>query len=201
MGRRLNQKNLQALESAIYFLKVTELKQLCESHALCAKGSKQDLINTLLCFAKGEGAATLNAIQSSAEKSLRANADNFDESIYMVPGKYRNNRASRTILTELIGRHFTFTAYGMDWVKAEWHAGRCPSYLEFADYWQTEYERRKARGDFASKQTLQRVNFFRTMKEKNLSREALEAAWAKKRAEQAAIALSLFEKLQSAHSA
>jgi hypothetical protein len=195
MRAALSQTDLKNLESAIYFLKVTELKQICEKFNQCHKGSKQDLINTLLAFARGDDNYSPNKQISAAEQALRDNANSYDPGVYLVPGVYTNNKASRAILLELIGRHFTFTSYGMDWIKAQWHEGNCPSYLEFADYWQTEYQKRKNRDDFASKQTLKRVNFFREMKGENLSKQELEKAWAVERAKQATTAFSLFSKM------
>ena len=197
MGEALNKTDLKRLESAIYFLKVTELKQICEKFNQCNRGSKQDLINTLLAYARGDKNYSTNKQLSEAEKTLRANADRYDSSVYIVPGVYTNNKVSRTVLIDLIGRHFTFTSYGMNWIKAQWHSGHCPSYLEFADYWQAEYQKRKNRDDFASKQTLQRVNLFREMKGENLSKQELEKAWAIERTKQATTAFSLFATIQS----
>ena len=95
----------------------------------------------------------------------------------------------------MIGKHFSFTTYGMGWIRAQWQEGKCPTYEAFAVYWQAEYERRKNTGDFKSPKTLQRVTLFRKLKDQNLSKEELEDAWYEERARQADFAKETLHKV------
>jgi hypothetical protein len=45
-----------------------------------------------------------------------------------------------------LGDHFHFTAFGIDWLEEKWTQGLPPTYLEYANMWQEEYQFRKANG-------------------------------------------------------
>ncbi|WP_395338079.1 hypothetical protein PN836_010575 [Ningiella sp. W23] len=175
------------IASSIYFLKVPELKALAQKAALSPKGSKQTLINTLLHFIEPN---TKEQTSSSAKTSCLPRLSavalskikvDYDPNQYIIPGVYSNNKKYRALFKNMIGPHFSFKSYGMDWIKDKWKSGEYPSYEEFANYWQQEYERRKTDDSFSSPDTLQRVNFFRMMKGKGHTKEALEASWKEKR--------------------
>ncbi|GAA0778579.1 hypothetical protein E1180_19815 [Roseibium denhamense] len=183
--------DLETLEKAIYFLKVPELKELLAEAGFPPLGSKQEMVTALLAAVRGDLKAGATAKMSEAEKALRKSASNYDAKTQIVPGVFTNNQAHRMILRGLIGSHFAYTTYGMDWIKAKWHEGICPSFEDFAAYWQGEYERRQNAGEFESKKTLQRVRFFRAMKDKGLTKAELEGAWAEERARQSVFARKL----------
>ncbi|MEM0911360.1 MAG: hypothetical protein AAGJ37_10325 [Pseudomonadota bacterium] len=197
----LSESEFQILEKAIYFLKVDELKHICGELECSASGQKQDIIDAILQAVKSAPRKTKNVLsQPNALQSIQAKRRSDDQSrkdpdVFIIPGKYTNNRVQREKFKQLIGGHFSFTSFGMDWIKQQWEKGKYPSYDEFAAFWQAEYERRKKGGSFTSKATLQRVTFFREMKGKYPSKTALESAWKEKREEQASIALSLLQSL------
>lgn len=180
--------NYEALETAIYFLKVPELKALIAEANLTGGSSKQAMINELLAFARGESYDHAQDKPQHTMRELKEMGKQYDPEQYIVPGVYTNSSHYRARFQEMIGSHFSYTVYGMDWIKAQWQSGSCPTFESFAVYWQQEYERRQQTDDFKSPRTLQRVNFFRKMKGQNLSKTALEKAWYDERQRQAELA-------------
>ena len=187
--------DLDVIEKSIYFLKVSELKQLLTDAGIKPSGSKQSMINSLIAYANGDSTRPSALQLSDAERALRKKANQYDPTVFIVPGVYTNNRKNRKRFHSLIGHHISYTTYGMDWIKDRWAEGTCPTYQAFAEFWQEEYLRRKNNGAFKSKQTLQRVQFFRAMKDRNLSKGELEDAWARERAEHSAKAEKIFRDL------
>jgi hypothetical protein len=41
-------------------------------------------------------------------------------------------------MKKMIGDHFHFTAYGIDWIEDRWLKGNPPTYLEFGIFWEQE---------------------------------------------------------------
>lgn len=187
-------EEFNALSQAIYFLKVDELKAFAARAGIKPRQSKQGLIDALLAVVCGApisdpGKQAFNP-RSAKSKALAAR---FDSDHHIVPGVYRNNATYRARFKQMIGSHFTYTNYGMDWIKQQWQDGKCPTYEAFAKYWQDEFKRRKNSNDFASKPTLQRVNFFRKMKALKLSKSELEHAWQAERTKNAKVAVVLLD--------
>lgn len=191
----MTETDLDLIGGSIYFLKVPELKQLLTDAGIKPTGSKQTMINSLIAYAKGDSTRPSAPQFTDGERALRQKANQYDPTVFIVPGVYTNNRKSRELFLTLIGRHFSFTTYGMDWIKDRWAEGTCPTYQAFAEFWQEEYLRRKNNGAFKSKQTLQRVQFFRAMKDRNLSKGELEDAWAREREHHATRAIASIRKI------
>lgn len=190
----MQNQNELAIETAIYFLKVPELSNLCELAGHKPAASKQKMIDTLLtkvCGIKSES-KTYKKWKQSEIKSIRAK---YDETKYILPGAYSNNRTMKERFKKSIGKHFSFTSFGMDWIREQWERNQFPTFEQFELFWQQEYKRRKYSDDFSSAKTLQRVNFFRKMKDKEMNKDELEAAWAKERARQSQFAISAIERL------
>jgi hypothetical protein len=177
------------IEQAVYFLKINELKSLCELANVPLSPSKQSLIDGLLAYAfdTKKQDKTYRKWKKSELDSIESQ---FNPSRFIIPGKYANNRANKALFKQSIGPHFSFTSYGMDWIREQWEKGIFPSYKSFEEYWQMEYERRKSGGEFTSAKTLQRVNYLRKMKNSGLDKEGLEAGWARERSDKAAFAYS-----------
>ena len=182
-----------ALDEAIYFLKVPELRALSERAGLPVAGNKQALIDGLLSLANGNPRARTSAPTELSPTEARHLRSSYPADTHLVPGHYANNRVHRERFEALIGPHFSYTIYGMDWIRAQWAGGTCPTYAAFAAYWQAEFERRRAGGTFASKRTLQRVRFFRARGKSGLGKAELEAAWKAERARMAAAATALLD--------
>ena len=81
----------EQLETAIYFLKVPELKSLVAQAGLKASTSKQALINDLLAFAKGEiNDHAIDKPKKSMRELARMGAS-YDPKTHIVPGVYTIN--------------------------------------------------------------------------------------------------------------
>lgn len=171
------------LKEAIYFLKVEELKQLIVQLNLGKPtGRKNDLIVTILSHFKIK--AQDHTVLGDYKLPNKHKA-NVTSETHIIPGKYTNGKKSREIFKELIGEHFHFTVYGMEWIKKCWEAEIYPSYNEFSQFWESEYHRRKSGSDFKSLSTNRRVVFFRA--NKGLGKVELEAKWELERARNVAI--------------
>ena len=196
--------DLSLLEDAIYYLKVPELEQYLATLRIAAGPRKEAMIAALLRFAGLSPTPTdtsdseSTSLSAEAKRTLQAR---FSQQTHIVPGYYTNGPASRVRFKQLIGPQFSFTSYGMEWIRRQWAADRCPTYQEFATFWQTEFERRKAGGAYASKKTLQRVQFFRKMGGQGLSKVELERAWTAERQRQAGIARAILDRIIADRSA
>jgi len=177
MNFKLTKKQKEKLKEALYFLKKEELSLILSKASQETMGCKQDLIDRV------EGLFSTvpqKEKQTAASSRLKSNTQN---SHLISPKTYTNGQKSRQIFLKLIGPHFKFTTYGMDWIKKQWALGKEPSYRDFAEYWQKEFQRRQDGGDFKSKLTNRRVVFFREHKGLGLSKAELEQAWKTKREE------------------
>ncbi len=130
------------LFEALYFLKLIELKKLCLQLGLAPKGAKGELIESIKHFV-----ATGNMLQSTP---IPANSKAQKNQIYLITadtlmlmGSYKNDAKTRAFFKKLIGEHFHFTAFGIDWLNIRWKQGKPPTYQEFAAMWQREYEHRQ----------------------------------------------------------
>jgi len=188
----------ETVENAIYFLKVNELQQLADFAGLSRTGSKQSLIDRLL------NAAFATKIKEKKYKTwtkaeLETIHKDYDPNLFILPGKYSNNAEYKERFKASIGPHFSFTSFGMDWIRERWETGRFPTFEMFENFWKKEFSKRKQNKNFESKQTLQRVNYFRRMQGRGLTQAELEAGWSGEREEQAKIALTYLRNTLSQH--
>ncbi|NRA69161.1 MAG: hypothetical protein HRU19_32120 [Pseudobacteriovorax sp.] len=172
----LSKKRWDQLVDGIYYLKVDELVQIASHLGLHVHGRKQQLIDGILRFYQLGTVPKPPAPKPNKKAQPAANPE-----VYIIQGTYTNGPASRKKLKKIIGDHFHFTTYGMDWIRDRWAEGHSPTWEEFARFWQSEYQRRKDGGEFSSKQTNARVRFFREQKGQGLTKEELNAAWEERR--------------------
>lgn len=189
----LSKADKASLATAIYYCKRAELIALCQYHHLSVTGTKQVLINRLLtdCGITDTAPKPVPPDISAIAETGPAHA--LSPVAYILPNHYTNGRKTRERFQQLIGKHFRFTSYGMDWIRACWAAGRYPRYEEFAAYWQGEYERRQAGGNFTSAPTNARVRFFRDPAHRGMSTNALNEAWKQKQASASKQVFSLLD--------
>ncbi len=137
----IKRANAQLFE-ALYFLKMIELKNVCLRLKLSPKGAKGELIESIKHFV-----ATGNMLQSTPIPAISKAQKNqtypLAADMLMLMGSYKNDAKTRAFFKKLIGEHFHFTAFGIDWLNICWKQGKPPTYQEFADMWQREYERRQ----------------------------------------------------------
>lgn len=130
------------LSRALLFLKVAELKEIAKDLALSLQGKKIELIRRILHFLKtGEKATTPRFPKISCGKPEKIRILKPDA--VMLKGVYKNDLQTRLFFKTLIGDHFHFTAYGIDWLNEQWMQGTPPTYQAFAEMWQEIYERQK----------------------------------------------------------
>lgn len=135
-------KQLEELVEALHFLKMDELKQICSQLSLSDQGPKLALVERIKTFVQGgqeRMTAKIPAISCAKKNQIYPLA----AQALMLVGAYKNDLKSRTFFKQLIGDHFHFTAFGIDWLKQRWCEGSPPTYQEFADMWQKENEHRK----------------------------------------------------------
>lgn len=169
-------KNTELFE-ALYFLKMGELKQLCQKLDLPHAGAKGEIIDRIKHFittGKELEVAEIPAISKARRGVLYSLAPNT----LMLMGAYKNDAKTRAFFKKLIGPHFHFTAFGIDWLNARWKAGNPPTYQEFADMWEKEMEKRKTQKP-QPKQEWALITFVQKYMEMhpNASKETVMKAW------------------------
>lgn len=160
----------------LLFLHVDELKGYCQRLNLSIKGKKLALVHKIMHFLQtGQKAETPQypAISCAKNKNITLCPD-----AKILKGSYKNDLKTRLFFRNLIGQHFNFTAFGIDWIEERWLAGDPPTYQEFADMWQHEYLSRKTHGS-APKQEWAYINFVQqhNLNHPNASREEILEAW------------------------
>lgn len=131
-----------ALKKSLMFLHVGELKDVAVQLSLSDKGNKMAIVMRILHFLQTGQKLTLSKFP---EKSCakRGNSYSLDKNELMLKGSYRNDLKTRLFFKQLIGSHFHFTVFGIDWLNERWMEGNPPTYNEFAIMWQEEYQKRK----------------------------------------------------------
>jgi hypothetical protein len=140
--KKLKASELAQLEVYLYYFHVHELKEVCDQFQLSSSGKKKDLVLRILAYLKSGKKQELmdfpdNARAHKGEKYL------LEPKTKILIGAYKNDLATRMFFKELIGSHFHFTAFGIDWINERWAKGNPPTYQEFASFWKKEYESRK----------------------------------------------------------
>jgi hypothetical protein len=64
----------------------------------------------------------------------------------ILEGAYKNDERTKAFFKKMIGDHFKFTAFGIEWIHNRWIDGNPPTYQEFMDMWQEEYKKRQKFG-------------------------------------------------------
>ena len=130
------------LKDSFNYLKMHELKALINHFALESKGKKSELIDCLLHYLYTGKKLKFKKIPEASFANPRTIYP-LAPKILMLKGAYKNDLKTRLFFKKLIGEHFHFTAYGLDWLNERWQKGKPPTYRQFADMWQKEYIERK----------------------------------------------------------
>lgn len=139
----LREESLQELHNDLYFLKMGELKKLCLLYELQPCSTKEAIIAQLYAFL-GSGLKMESQPLPDQSRAKKGEFPSLARDSLMLKGAYKNDARTLAFFKELIGRHFHFTAYGIDWLNDRWKKGNPPTYADFARMWQEEYEKRKA---------------------------------------------------------
>ena len=181
------------LRELLAHMHVAELKHLLTSLRLSVKAfNKQELINRLVHYKKTgvELAPQEIPLVSRARRGLQTPP--APERL-MLYGSYKNDYATRDFFKTLVGNHFHFTAYGIDWLRERWLAGMPPTYAEFAQEWQAEFERNKS-GKRPAKQEWAYIRFVQTYAQDHPGavNAEIHAAWEEWRRQAVATARTFF---------
>lgn len=174
-------RDFDTLQNSLYYLHVKELKKHCEKRALSTKGKKVILIARLIHFLK-TGEKINQPDYPATSKARGQKKHELKASSLMLKGSYKNDLKTRIFFKKLIGEHFHFTAFGIDWLEERWMEGNPPTYQEFADKWITEYELRKAQGSTPKKEWAY-INFVKSYihQNPNAPRDEIICNWERER--------------------
>ncbi|MBI2352849.1 SAP domain-containing protein [Candidatus Dependentiae bacterium] len=173
--------SFEELRYCFCFLYVNELKDYCEKLKLSIKGKKIILIERIIFFLKtGQKLEILRYPDASFFKGKKDHIITPDHLI--LKGLYKNDFKTRLFFKSLIGDHFHFTVFGLDWLEKRWIDGNPATYKEFADMWQKEYEFRKIH-KVPSKEEWAYINCIKKYLEQNpgASRHEMISHWEKER--------------------
>lgn len=190
----LTPTEITTLNAALLFMKMPELKAACAHLSLPATGNKAELILRITTFVQTRE-VTQSPTIPAASRAKNYPAQPLYPNSLMLYGSYKNDLATRTFFKQLIGQHFHFTAYGIDWLTQRWHAGNPPTYQEFADYWNTETAKRKLE-KAQPKREWALINFVQKTLANNpgISHQVIMQLWKDEQRKQAQIARELLQK-------
>jgi len=191
----LDDHDLGKLSQALLYLHVAELKNLCLELRLSHKGAKGLLINRIIHFIISGEAITAPSFPVASKAKRNVDYPLHPETL-MLKGAYKNDLKTRLFFKQLIGEHFHFTAFGIDWLNDRWLKGEPPTYQEFAEMWKIEYAKRKQLGS-KPKEEWAYINFAQNMVRSNpqTTRDEILNGWNRERAKQKAVAEELIAKV------
>jgi hypothetical protein len=194
MNRLSDSEQIQ-LKEALSHLYVEELKLQLETLKLSSEAfNKNELIQRLVHYAvTGNELPPLEI--PAISKTVRGVQYPIEASAHMLYGTYKNDLKTRNFFKQLIGKHFHFTAQGIDWLREQWLAGKPPTYAEFAQEWQAEYERTKTQKR-PPKQEWAYIRFIQEYIQQfpQASKEEANNAWKDKRQESIKTVNAIFSK-------
>ncbi len=177
----LNNEDINEFKQALTFFHVQELRDLANQLHLPNKGDKMHLVMRIITFVQ-TGKILIEPKIPPLSCAQRGKEYSLSSSTLMLKGAYKNDLKTRVFFKSLIGNHFHFTAFGIDWLNEQWIKGTPPTYQKFADMWQLEFIRRKT-SPAAPKEAWAYINFVQHFLSHNpkVSRETLLHAWQKER--------------------
>lgn len=174
---RLDKQQISKLKQSLTFLHVDELRDLCNKMYLPSLGKKLNLINRILHFSSTGNIINEPQIPSISLAPKHALIQLKKDSL-ILKGHYKNDLKTRLFFKSIIGEHFHFTAFGIDWINQRWLDSNPPTYEEFAKMWQLEYQRRKQFGS-TPKEEWAYINFNQQIIKKHplISRIEMNNMW------------------------
>ncbi len=175
---------------------VSELKQVCKKNSIPFRGKKAELIAAILSFVLERKVKNSPRKIPEKSKALKENSYPLHQDTLILSGSYKNDLKTRLFFQKLVGEHFHFTVYGLDWIKERWQEENPPTYGEFATFWQQEWELRKKKKCPLKKEWAY-LCFIQKYLEKlpNASRKELTTKWKEERLMQVQKAQELLKKM------
>ncbi len=186
---------LDELKVCLQYFHVSELKNLCNQLKIPSNEKKPGLINQILSFIQTGASFPIRQYPAPSKARRGINYPIFPEAL-MLDGAFKNDAKTRNFFKGLIGSHFHYTVFGLDWLKEQWYQGTPPTYQEFADFWQSEYLARKDQRN-ALKDEWAYLNFARQFADEHphASKKELLIEWKKMRDLQVQNAKKILEKI------
>lgn len=186
---------LDELKVCLQYFHVAELKDLCDQLKIPKNEKKPGLINQILFFIR-TGKTIPSRQYPAASKAQRGTLYPLSPATLMLHGAFKNDSPTRNFFKSLIGPHFHYTVFGLDWLKERWQQGNPPTYQEFADFWQSEHLARKDHRN-PLKDEWAYLNFARQFADENphTSKKELLIAWEKIRDKQVQNARALLDRI------
>jgi len=193
----LKKQEQLALHEALYFMKMMELKNACKILSLPDSGKKIEIIERIMTFIK-TGKITENSTIPGQSLAKNYPQQVLKSTALMLYGDYKNDAKTREFFKSLIGQHFHFTAFGIDWLNERWMQGRPPTYQEFADFWNREMAKRKDK-KVKSKEEWAYIRFLQNMKKimPHASKNYLIQSWKKLQMQKSQEAYILLKKAEA----
>jgi len=187
----------EELREDLSYMHVAELKKTLESFRLFSKAfNKEELIDRLVHFA-ATGKELAPKKIPAISKAQRGVVYLLAPQTLMLEGAYKNDYVTRQFFKTLIGPHFHYTAWGIDWLREKWLSGTPPTYAQFAYVWKAEYERNKQHKR-APKQEWAYIRFVQAYMQwaPHAAREEVHAAWEVERKKHVAKAQAMLTALR-----
>lgn len=170
----LTQHNQEALNDALHYMNMAELKDICSGLNISHAGMKAVIIARIMHFLETGKILAEPEIPAISRAQKNQVVLLRPESLILY-GSHKNDLATRLFFKRLIGEHFHFTAVGHDWIRERWLEGNPPTYQEFADFWE---EARKANA-VCPKQEWAYLSFIQRFvaQNQNASRVEITVSW------------------------
>lgn len=191
----LNNEDISLLADALLYMNMTQLRDICTLLSLPSTEKKAQLIEIIIYFIRFGSVLKLPEIPPKS-RSTQYPYQPLSSTSLMLFGSYKNDAASREFFKKLIGPHFHFTAFGIDWLNDRWLQGNPPTYQEFVDYWIHETKERKKfkvdpKKEWAFIRFLQRMQ----TEQPNLIQKELMKEWKQLRSQKSQEAKALLTKV------
>jgi hypothetical protein len=170
------------LDESMLYLNISELNKITKHFKLPNLKRKNDLIENIITFVTTGTVSIQRPAQIKKPKNYVQHAE-LTPQTQMVQGIYKNGTKEREFLEKLIGNHFHFTVFGLEWLAEQWENDISPTYQEFADMWVREYMLYKSGMKQYHKQEWQYINFVKNFiaENPNATQKNILSEWKKHR--------------------
>ncbi len=126
----------------------------------------------------------------------RGHKQELQPNALMLKGAYKNDLRTRLFFKSLIGEHFHFTAFGIDWLNERWINGAPPTYREFSEMWREEFQNRQ-KTQRPPKDEWAYIRFTQQFLRETprSSRQAISEVWTVEKKKQKAIVEQIFKEI------
>ena len=111
----VNSDQKTMLQESLNFLKVVELRDICQQFSIDENGVKNHLVTRIIHFLV-TGQIIHEPIIPQISRAQRGYLYPLVPTTLILKGSYKNDLRTRLFFKQLIGDYFHFTAFGIDWV-------------------------------------------------------------------------------------